>query len=349
MHYTSYMEDCCTSLTERRDSPSDHLIISFVGIQVLQRKISDTFCYHDISECGIRGERTLQTTIDSFSRDIDELKKTFGSRNRNAILVQQLHFLEVWTYEVSLYNELWQSTFVTARPNQFENCQSKQFSVQRTNMLWKIVAATVLFHNWCLSVESPELLRFPFCWWSVHSYVVIVQVKTVFLDLTAGMMGGEEINTGNNDQAESLVADFRRAAEKEVSISHMLNVYMGKLTTITTQLVDEAGARDMPYNYGVLLKSIQSGYERRIGAESRPASEHFETHQNQSSSSELLHVQLENTGTQEPMQSEDSINQVELGIGDPDWQFDIAESGFEDMVWGTMMNDFSFFKPQNGT
>jgi len=158
MHYTSYMEDCCTYLSQRRDVPSDQLIAPFVEIQVLQRKISDAFCHHDISTCDIRGERALQITVDSFSREIDGLKKGIGSTNRNAILVQQLHFLEVWVHEVALYNELWQSTFVPARLTQPETNHSIQFSMQRTNMLWQLVAATVSFHDWCLSVENAELL-----------------------------------------------------------------------------------------------------------------------------------------------------------------------------------------------
>ena len=143
MHYTSYMEDCCTFLSQRRDVPSDQLIAPFVEIQVLQRKISDTFCHHGISTCDIRGERVLQITADSFSREIDEFKKAIGSTNMNVILVQHLHFPEVWTHEFALYNELWQSTFVPARLIQPETNYSIQFSMQRTNMLWQLVAATV--------------------------------------------------------------------------------------------------------------------------------------------------------------------------------------------------------------
>jgi hypothetical protein len=356
MHYTSYMEDCCTSLSQRRNVPSDQLIAPFVEIQVLQRKISDAFCYHDTSTCDIRGERALQITIDSFSREIDGLKKGIGSTNRNTILVQHLHFLEVWIHEVALYNELWQSTFVPARLTQPETNHSIQFSMQRTNMLWQLVAATVSFHEWCQSIENAELLHFPFSWWAEHSYVFIVQVKTVFLDGGAGITGREQINLGEHEQAESLEADFRRAAEKEVMIPHMLDVYMGKLATVTTQLVDDEGNRDMVYNYGVLLKSIQSGYESRIRAENRPAPGQFETQQKQSSLSQLSHPEVRNTNIQGSMPPAVSTNHVELEIGDPhsssasqlDLQFDLAEPGFDDFVWDTMMNDFSFFTPQNG-
>jgi len=349
MHYTSYMEDCCTSLSRLRDVPSDQLIAPFVEIQVFQRKISDAFCYHDISTCDIRGERALQITVDSFSREIDGLKKGISSTNRNALLVQHLHFLEVWIHEVALYNELWQSPSVPSRLSQPETSHSIQLSMQRTNMLWQLVAATVSFHDWCLSVENAELLHFPFSWWAEHSYVVIVQVKTVFLDYGTGITGKEEIT-------ESLEADFRRAAEKEVMIPHMLDAYMRKLATVTTQLVDDNGHRDMVYNYGVLLKSIQSGYESRIGAENRPAPGQFETQQKQSSLSQLSHPEVRSTDIQGSMLPAVSTNHVELEIGDPhsssasqlDLQFDLAEPGFDEFVWDTMMNDFSFFTPQYG-
>ncbi|KAK6368102.1 hypothetical protein LTS17_009842 [Exophiala oligosperma] len=348
MHYTSYMEDCYTSLSRLRDVPSDQLIAPFVETQVLQRKISDAFCYHDISTCDIRGERALQITVDSFAREIDGLKKGIGSTNRNAILVQHLHFLEVWIREVALYSELWQTPFVPTRLTQPETRHSIQLSMQRTNMLWQLVTATVSFQDWSLSVENAELLRFPFSWWEEHSYVVIVQIKTVFLDCGAGITGNEQIT-------ESLEADFRRAAEKEVMIPHVLDVYRRKLATVTTQLADDDGHRDMVHNYGVLLKSIQSGYENRIGAEDRPAPGQFETQQKRSALSQLSHPEVRSMDIHGSIPPAVSTNYAELEPGDPntssasqlDMQFDLAEPGFDDFVWDTMMNDFSFFTPQN--
>jgi hypothetical protein len=356
MHYTSYMEDCCRSLLQGSDVPSDQLIAPFVEIQVLQRKISDAFCYHDPSTCDIRGERALQITIDSFSREFDGLKKVIGSANSNTIPVQHLHFLEVWIYEIALYTELWQSTFVPARLTQPETSLPIQFSMQRINILWKLVAATVSFHNWCLSVENTELLYFPFSWWTGLSYVLIVQVKTVFLDSETSITGQDQIDLRQHNQAESLEADFRRAAEKEVMLPHMLDMYMGKLATVTTQAVDDDGDRDMVYHYGALLKSIQSGYESRIGAENRPAPGQFEIPQEQSSLSQLSYPEVRSMDMQGSMPPALSTNQTGLEIGDPhsssasqlNLQFDLAQPGFDDFVWDTMMNEFSFFTPKNG-
>jgi len=355
MHYTSCMEDCCTSLSQTRDAPSDQFIAPFVEIQVLQRKIDDAFCYHDISTCDIRGERALQITLDSFSREIDGLKKGIGSTNRNVILIHQLHFLEVWILEVALYNELWQSTFVPARLTQQESNHSTQFSVQRTQILWQLVAATVSHHDWSLSIDSAELLRFPFSWWSEHSYVFIIQVRTVFLDCGAGITGKEEVNLQEYDKAKSLEVDFRRAAEKEIMLSHILDVYMEKLAPLTTQLVDDDGNRDMAHNYGALLKSIQSGYENRIRAEIRPAPGQFKTQQKQSPHSQLSHPDIRSMEMQGSMPPSVSTNHVEVEMGDfqsssasqLDSHFDFAEPGFDDIVWDTMMNDFTFFMPQH--
>ncbi|KIM93442.1 hypothetical protein OIDMADRAFT_106914 [Oidiodendron maius Zn] len=353
MHYTSYMEDCCASLSLGKDVPSDQLIMPYVEIQVLQRKISDAFCYHDISTCDIRGGRALQIVVDSFSREVDRLKKGIGATNKNTILVQHLHFLQVWIYEVALYNKLWQSTFVPARLTQPENNISIQFSMQRTNMLWQLVAATHSFHNWCLAVENAELLNFPFSWWTELSYVFIVQVKTVFLDSETGITGQEQMNS--RQQAESLEADFKRAAEKEVMIPHMLDMYMGKLATVTTQVVDDDGDKDMVYSFTAMLKGIQSGYESRIGAENRPAPGQFEMRQEQSSLSQLPYSEVRSTEMHGSMPPAVSTNHVELEIGDPhgssagqlNLQFNLAQPGFDDFFWDTMMNEFSFFMPQN--
>jgi hypothetical protein len=347
MHYTPYMEDCCTSLSQRRDVPSDQLIAPFVEIQVLQRKISDTFCYHDISTCDIRGDRALQITVRSFSRDLDVLKKTIGSTHKNPILVQHIHFLEVWIHEVALYNELWQNSFIPARLTQPETGHSTQFSMQRTAMLWQLVAATVSFHDLCLSIESAELLHFPFSWWAETSYVFIIQVRTVFIDFNAGVTGREQFNLQEHDQAESLEADFRKAAEKEAMIPHMLDVYIDKLAPVTTQLIDDDGNRYMVYSYGVLLKSIQAGYERRIRPENRPGPRQFETQQKQSSLSQLSHPEVRSTDIQGLMPPEISDSQS-FATSQIDLQFDLAEPGLDEFVWNTMMNDFSFFTPQNG-
>ena len=223
-------------------------------------------------------------------------------------------------------------------------------------MLWQLVAATLSFHDWCLSVENAELLHFPFSWWTEHTYVLIVQVRTVFLDCGSGVTGKEQMSLREHDQAESLEADFRRAAEKEVMIPHMLDVYMGKLATVTTQLVDDDGNGDVVHNYGVLLKSIQAGYESRTGAENRHAPGQFEMQQKQSSLSQLSHPEVRSTDIQGSMPPAVSTNHVELEIGDPhssfasqlDLQFEVAEPGFDEFVWDTMMSDFSFFVPQNG-
>jgi hypothetical protein len=185
---------------------------------------------------------------------------------------------------------------------------------------------------------------------------LFIQVKTVFLECRDGITGKEQINPREHDQAESLEADFRRAAEKEVMIPHMLDMYMGKLATVTTQLVDDDGNRDVVYNYGVLLKGIQSGYESRIGVGKGPAPRQFEMQQKESSLSQLSHPEVRSTEIRGSMPVAVSTNHVELETGDPysssasqlDLQFDLAEPGFDEFMWDTMMNDFSFFTPQNG-
>lgn len=376
MHYTSYMEDCCISLSQRMDVSSDELIAPFVEIQVLQRKISDAFSYHDVSTCDIRGERAIHITVDSFSRELDELKKSISSTaNKNAVLVHHLHFMEVWIHEVALYNELWQSTFVPARLTQPETKNHLgQTSMQRTNMLWQLVTATVSFHSWCLSAENAELLYFPFSWWAKQSYVFIVQVKTVCLDGGgAGLRGGKaEMNIREHHQTASLEADFRRAAEKELMINHTLQLYIEKLATLTTQLVDDDGNRDMFFHHGFLLKAIKSGYESRIGFEENrpatPAGGQFDTQQQEQSSSslsQLSYSELRDRDLQASMLPAVSTNDrgEQLEINDPhthdysssaasqplDLQFDLAAAeppGFDEIVWDTMMEEFSFFTPQ---
>lgn len=360
MHYTPYMQACCTYLLQQRDAPSDQMIAWFVEIEVLQRKISNAFCHHDISTCDIRGERALQITVDSYSQEIDRLKKATGS-SKNAMLGQQLHFLEVWTREVALYDELWQSNFTPARLTQQDTDHSNQFSMQRTNMLWQLVTATLGFHDWSLSVPNTEIFQLPFSWWAQHSYIFIVQIKTVSLDGDGGTgaAGKEHTNPREHDQAESLKADFRRAAEKAIMIPHVLDMHVEKLSPLTTQLVDDDGNKDMVSNHGTMLKSIKSKYESQLRPETRPVPTQTETQQKQSYflQQQLSHPEFRSADTQASIPSTFRTNHVDIGVSDPhssaagqdqlDLQFDFAEPAIDEFMWDTMMNDFSFFAPMN--
>lgn len=363
MHFTSYMKDCCTFLSQHSDVPSDQLIAPFIEIQVLQRKISEAFCLHDISTCNIRGERGLQITVDSFSRDIDGLKKSIASASTNLVLVQQLRFLEVWIREIGLSNEVWQSTVMHAGQPEIDT--SIQFSIQRTNMLWQLVAATVSFHDWCLSVDSSQLRHFPFSWWADHSYVLIVQVRIVFLNLAPDTQGKQNEHARRHGQADLLEADFRRAAANELMIPPMLDLYMAKLATVSTQLTDDNGVRDTFHNYRVLLKSIQSGYESRIGTETRhglgqniqqpnvsrpshPEATRTNIHLSTPLTSNGNHMALE-MGDLHSSSTSQSDMQFDLPeLGQMDSQSTLTEPALDDFVWDTMMNNFSFFTPQNG-
>jgi hypothetical protein len=70
----------------------------------------------------------------------------------------------------------------------------------------------------------------------------------------------------------------------------------------------------------------------------------------------MPHPEVEITDIQGSMPPELSTGHVEVEIDNPrvssasqlDLQFDLAGPGFDNLVWDTIMNDFSFLMPQNG-
>ena len=343
IHYTNYIEECCTSLTEVQEIPTDQLILPFVRVQALSRKISDTFCYHDMSPSGIRGHQALQITIDSFHRDLDELKNGIApGLQDNQSLLLDLNFLEVWIHEVALYNDLWQNSFIPPGGFQPSNSFSSHSSLLRTNTLWCLVSATTSFHNWALSIPNTEILCLSFAWWTKLSYIFIVQARTVFLDTESSPGRQEQLPSRESNNDKFLIADFRRAAEKEVMLPRTLDMYLAKLATVTTEIIDEEGNRDTVYNFACLLKSIRAGYESRIAAESPGVTRQSEV---QVPDTQETISESGNVRSRASLPPAANTTQME----DLDFQLDFSQAGLNDFVWETMMNEYSFMAPQNTT
>jgi hypothetical protein len=68
------MEQCCQSLTEAEDAPSDLWINPLVQLQVLSRRVSDGFSYDDVGSTDIKGEAAVQITTGAFCRDLERLR-----------------------------------------------------------------------------------------------------------------------------------------------------------------------------------------------------------------------------------------------------------------------------------
>jgi hypothetical protein len=74
MAYSKYMEDCCASLTEAREYPTDALIRPLVESQKLARRIFDTFSYDDLNNVEVRGDLMIALMKEAFTRDLERLQ-----------------------------------------------------------------------------------------------------------------------------------------------------------------------------------------------------------------------------------------------------------------------------------
>jgi len=74
MVYTKYTEQCCRTLAEAKEHPTDELLPTFVQTQELAGRIFTAFSYDNLNNAEIQGEFITALTTDSFMRDLDQLR-----------------------------------------------------------------------------------------------------------------------------------------------------------------------------------------------------------------------------------------------------------------------------------
>jgi len=337
------MRECCASLTQRKECESDKWIWYFVKVHVLSRRVSDTFCYPNVSTCTILGEQAIRIALDSYESEFEELKSICmtGLMGRNISLLLDLDFLEVWTHEIALYNDVWKNPYLSIDSLEQARNRGSIFCTLRTNRLWHTVFSTNSFRSTFLKIECQDLFALPFSSWTTLSYVLIVQAKVAFLNSESPPLRPYDEKTQQN---------FRKAAAKELHVPMILTQHLQRLALISTDDLDEERERDTMYMYGSLLKGIRSGYESRIKAEGgilfvQQAEERVGHTQN--NSSQILRYSLPSVTTQTGADLQEPLAMTGNKATLLDVQMDQFGAGFDDFLWKTMMNDFSFLIPQN--
>jgi hypothetical protein len=83
MIYTRYMEQCCQSLSESNEAHCDGAIKHRVQLQVLSRRISDSFAYENVESTTVRGEAATKMATDVLLHELDHVKTTVPSEFAN--------------------------------------------------------------------------------------------------------------------------------------------------------------------------------------------------------------------------------------------------------------------------
>ncbi|KAK9344247.1 hypothetical protein V1522DRAFT_410860 [Lipomyces starkeyi] len=342
MNYSKYMEECCQSLTEDNEFPSDRWIKPFIRLQVLARRISDGFCYDDTGDSELHGEAAVKMATDGFRHELDHLKAASSYEvTENSALCLDFLFLDVWIHEVALHDEFWPipSQYVSTGPISQSPSRGRSFSFSRTNMLWHNLVTTKMYLETFLSTPTSHLFHLLFSSWSKLCYILVVQAKIVFFG--SEWSSDNEHRRNHQSSGNNLEMTFwdTNLANKEAEMPQLCALLQDQIASITSNLVSAEGDRDVMYQLGFLIKRMMAGYERRMKRIHMP---NIEDTRNQpaAGSQNAATSTFSISATAQVESGKEGTNSVEggSGFGAPP---ELSQELFEDFIWGTMLDDFT--------
>lgn len=72
------MDQCCQSLTDCQEYPTDTLIMPLVQLSALMCRVNDFYSYNDIENAEINGESMLQLSTNNFESELARLKDSIA-------------------------------------------------------------------------------------------------------------------------------------------------------------------------------------------------------------------------------------------------------------------------------
>ncbi|KAF2475440.1 uncharacterized protein BDR25DRAFT_279503 [Lindgomyces ingoldianus] len=173
MTHTKFMAQCCHSLAERHEVPTDGMITPLVQLGELMCRINEYYSYDDIENAEIRGELFLDMSTKSFRCELERMKDAIPEAlQQNTTLSLQFRLLDLWIHECSLHSFLWNSS---------DQKSPLQISQLRIKMLSHCVQNIKGYLNTLLDCQQTALYPLAFPAWSGWFYAIIVVCKLVFL------------------------------------------------------------------------------------------------------------------------------------------------------------------------
>jgi hypothetical protein len=261
--------------------------------------------------------------------------------------VLDVDFVKSWIHEVALHNELWDSS------SYFDSMGL----ILRSEMMWALICSNKAYLRKFLSIPTADLQYLTFMSWSKLCYVLISQIKAVLFlcesnsapcnaSTTASAMDSDSSSFTSQSGFRGLWDPSSAAGQADM---HNIGAAMiEKLASVLPAMTEENGNRGAMFHFLVVLKSLIRKYEKQIheseamGREFRALSE-----TNLEDRASLRFGGMTSTGMSphnaELIPSADlgGANQEFVPNGDGDFDFGISGGLTDDMVWDTLLRDFT--------
>ncbi|KAF2707864.1 hypothetical protein K504DRAFT_458347 [Pleomassaria siparia CBS 279.74] len=226
MGHTKYMTQCCKTLAERQEEPTDVLISPLIRLSEMMGRINDHFSYDDIDGAEIKGDMVLEMSMRGFRSELDCIKSGIPPViQQNRTLKLYICLLDMWIHECCLHSSLW-----TPYPDGVNSSSP----TSRTNTLAHALQAMKTYLNTLLDTPQSALYHLSFPCWSGWFYAVILACKLVFLsyDEDSGHTSLDAARDGLNqllpDHFKPVMGTHSLSLQQKPQLGHWDPVTMAK-------------------------------------------------------------------------------------------------------------------------
>ncbi|KAF2239289.1 hypothetical protein EV356DRAFT_563383 [Viridothelium virens] len=170
MKFTPWLDECCRSLKERNQYPTDASIERFIKLRLLHQNISDTLLNDGQVEC--HSDSVLEMSQTAFQNELSTLEAglpALSSVEQYALEVECL-IIAVAIHEIALY---------TGQPS----CAA---SIARTKSLSSLLRSSRALLNFCLRVPDDAIQHLSLATITMFWYAILVLAKVVLIPSAPG-------------------------------------------------------------------------------------------------------------------------------------------------------------------
>jgi len=339
MQYTTYMEQCCVGLAQKKEFSTDELIRYFVRSQELSLRVQDTFSYDDLDNTEIRGEQITSLTTRSLLSELDHVESTVPQNLRdNITLTLDLLLLRSWIHEVAFHSECWE----TPDKDRLLTPKMSTLSVARIKLLLSSIQSWKAFLKSFLSHPNSEMFYLTYPTFSKLGYTMISLANLVHIKLG-------ETNEHNSELASVPTVNMPERClwklgmiAREAELPLLARQVQQKFKDNATNVISANGEPDAMTIFSVLIGTMISIYDKRM-RELQTSVVGDET-AGSSTADPITIAQDQMVTDMDPtfFLGADAMNCDYADTGscylgqDPNIQLDV----FEDTVWERLLDDF---------
>ncbi|OCL08162.1 hypothetical protein AOQ84DRAFT_407445 [Glonium stellatum] len=233
--YSAYIEDCCESLRQKAEYPTDRYLLYIIQLQQLLGKIN----HHSVEHCAklIDPDPTIELYITSFRFELEVFKERMPfSMSENQLLGMLFHTVELYLYQICLFDIHRRSR--TTRP--------------------------IPWSSWRLEVLSAGLISAK----SLLGYYLSLPIGTEssfnnseLIQIGFALTVAAKLSIAASDNS---VSRETRVLRESLDISSILKQVVLRVGTLVTPHRDK---ENVFYNYERRVKQVQTWYEGHFSKE----------------------------------------------------------------------------------